>query len=55
MVALPFWKLRNLFCDQLMARWPRHFWTTVFTYGVMFVLFPILCYLAYAWVRGWLF
>ena len=38
-----------------MARWPRHKWTTLFTYGVMFLLFPILCFLAYAYVRGWLF
>jgi hypothetical protein len=38
-----------------MARWPRHAWTTLFTYGTMFVLFPILCWLAYAYVRGWLF
>jgi len=38
-----------------MARWPRHVWTTFFTYGAVFVLFPALCWLAYAWVRGWLF
>jgi hypothetical protein len=38
-----------------MARWPRHAWTTIFTYATVFVLFPILCWLAYAWVRGWLF
>ena len=38
-----------------MARWPRHAWTSVFTYGAVFVLFPVLCWLAYAWVRGWLF
>ncbi len=40
---------------QLMARWPRHIWTSIFTYGVMFVLFPILCWLAYGWVQGWFF
>jgi hypothetical protein len=38
-----------------MARWPRHMWTTLFTYGTMFVLFPVLCWLAYAYVQGWLF
>jgi hypothetical protein len=41
--------------EQEMARWPRHLWTTIFTYGTIFVLFPILCWLAYAWVQGWLF
>ena len=35
-----------------MARWPRHAWTSIFTYAVILILFPILCYLAYAWVRG---
>jgi hypothetical protein len=35
-----------------MARWPRHTWTSLFTYLVMFVLFPLLCLLAYMWVRG---
>jgi hypothetical protein len=30
-------------------------WTTLFTYGTMFVLFPVLCWLAYAYVQGWLF
>jgi hypothetical protein len=38
-----------------MARWPRHLWTSIFTYGTIFVLFPILCLLAYAWVRGMIF
>ena len=38
-----------------MARWPRHVWTSIFTYGTVFVLFPLLCLLAYAWVRGWIF
>ena len=37
-----------------MARWPRRTWTTVFTYGAIFVLFPLLCLLLYAWVQGWL-
>ena len=36
-----------------MARWPRHTWTTVFTYGSILVLFPLLCLLASAFVRGW--
>jgi hypothetical protein len=38
-----------------MARWPRNARTTLFTYGAVFVLFPLLCWLSYAWVRGWLF
>ena len=38
-----------------MARWPRHVWTSLFTYGVVFVAFPVLCLLAYAWVRQWIF
>jgi hypothetical protein len=38
-----------------MARWPRHVWTSIFTYATVFVLFPLLCLLAYAWVRGWVF
>jgi hypothetical protein len=38
-----------------MARWPRHVWTSIFTYGTVFVLFPLLCLLAYGWVRGWIF
>src|SRR5262245_57839265 len=33
-----------------MARWPRHVWTSIFTYATVFVLFPLLCLLAYAWV-----
>jgi hypothetical protein len=41
--------------ETLMARWPRHVWTSIFTYGTVFVLFPLLCLLAYAWVRGWIF
>jgi hypothetical protein len=36
----------------LMARWPRHAWTTLFTYGVIFIAFPLLCWLAWKWVRG---
>ena len=35
-----------------MARWPRHVWTSIYTYAVIFLLFPLLCLLAYAWVRG---
>jgi len=34
-----------------MARWPRHVWTTIFTYGTIFVLFPALCWLAVQWLR----
>jgi hypothetical protein len=36
-----------------MARWPRHVWTTIATYALVFILFPLLCALAYFWVRGW--
>jgi hypothetical protein len=36
-----------------MARWPHNPWTTVFTYTAIFVIFPLLCLLAYAYVRGW--
>lgn len=35
-----------------MARWPRHAWTSLFTYAAVFLLFPLLAMLAYAWVRG---
>lgn len=38
-----------------MARWPRQTWTTVFTFVTIFVLFPLLCWLMYAWVYGKLF
>ena len=37
-----------------MARWPRHVWTSIFTYLTIFVLFPLLCLLAVAWVRRWI-
>jgi hypothetical protein len=36
-----------------MARWPRQTWTTLFTYLAVFLLFPLLCLLAYVFVRGW--
>ncbi len=35
-----------------MARWPSNFWTSLFTYLTIFILFPILCALAAWWVRG---
>lgn len=35
-----------------MARWPRRTWTTIFTYLLIFLGFPLLCFLAYSWVRG---
>ncbi len=38
-----------------MARWPRRTWTTLFTYGTVFVLFPLLALLAYAFVNGLIF
>jgi hypothetical protein len=34
-----------------MARWPKHTWTTIITYGMIFGLFPLLCVLAWVWVR----
>ncbi len=37
-----------------MARWPHSKWTSVFTYSAIFLVFPILCFLAYAFVRGWI-
>lgn len=40
-------------CGTIMARWPESSWMTLFTYGVVLVLFPVLCLLAYAWVQGW--
>jgi hypothetical protein len=36
-----------------MARWPRHGWTSLVTYGIIFVLFPLLCLLTFAWVQQW--
>mgnify|MGYP003332842494 FL=1 len=35
-----------------MARWPEHLWTTIFTYAVIFVGFPLLCFMLWNWVRG---
>ena len=35
-----------------MARWPDNLWTTIFTYGLIFVVFPLLCRLLWLWVRG---
>jgi len=35
-----------------MARWPGKKWTTLVTYGLILIMFPVLCYLAYQWVRG---
>jgi hypothetical protein len=36
-----------------MARWPRYTWTSIYTYAVVFIVFPLLCVLAYGFVRGW--
>jgi len=36
-----------------MARWPRNLRSSLITYGLIFILFPLLCLLAYGWVRGW--
>ena len=38
-----------------MARWPRHTWTTLYTYAIIFILFPLCCFVAYMWVHGWQF
>jgi hypothetical protein len=38
----------------IMARWPENSWTTLVTYGLVLVMFPVLALLAYAWVQGWL-
>jgi hypothetical protein len=46
--------MRFLFSEEFMARWPRHVWTSIYTYAVIFIVFPLLCLLAYAWVRGWI-
>jgi len=35
-----------------MARWPRNTWTSFYTLAAVFVLFPLICLLAYLWVRG---
>ncbi len=43
----------GLFGRHTMARWPRRTWTTLLTYAIIFVGFPLLCLLAYAWVQGW--
>jgi hypothetical protein len=34
-----------------MARWPRNSKTTVATYAIVFLGFPLLCYLAWCFVR----
>ena len=41
--------------DECMARWPQRMWTTVFTYAAVFLLFPLLALLAYAFVNGLIF
>lgn len=48
-------RLRERFLNHEipMARWPRQTWTTIYTYAVIFVLFPLCCIIAYGWVRGW--
>jgi len=38
--------------NKPMARWPERLWTTLFTYSVIFVGFPLLCYIFWYWVRG---
>ena len=44
---------RTLTAERSMARWPRRTWTTLYTYGTIFIAFPLLAYVALAWVRGW--
>jgi hypothetical protein len=39
---------------DIMARWPRQVWTSIITYLMIFGLFPLLCFVAWAWVRGWI-
>lgn len=34
-----------------MARWPNNLWTTLFTYGLIFIGFPLLALLLWRWVR----
>ena len=51
---LPRSPIPHPFSENSMARWPRHVWTSIYTYSVIFILFPLLCLLAYAWVRGWI-
>jgi hypothetical protein len=34
-----------------MARWPRRKWTTIVTYLLVLIGFPLCCWLAYWWVR----
>ena len=36
-----------------MARWPHEKRMTVFTYLTIFILFPALSFIAYAYVQGW--
>ena len=36
-----------------MARWPHEKRMTVFTYLMVFILFPLFSFLAYAYVQGW--
>ena len=35
-----------------MFRWPDKLVTVVLAYGLVFVGFPLLCYLSYLWVTG---
>lgn len=49
----PFATLFSAESEIAMARWPRHVWTSILTYAIIFVAFPLLCLLAYAWVRQW--
>lgn len=35
-----------------MAHWPDNRFTTWFTYLIVFVGFPILCWLSWWWLRG---
>jgi hypothetical protein len=35
-----------------MAQWPENRFTTVLTYLLVFVAFPILAWLAWLWLKG---
>ena len=36
-----------------MGRWPDNRRSNLIAFALIFVLFPLLAWLAYAWVRGW--
>jgi hypothetical protein len=38
--------------DLAMFRWPEKLATVILAYGLVFVGFPVLCYVSYLWVTG---